>query len=55
MALKYYKKIINKSVLHCIANYTLKLLIIFFFWSGRRDSNPRIQPWQGCVLASEIV
>ncbi len=17
-------------------------------WSGRRDSNPRLQPWQGC-------
>ncbi len=21
------------------------------FWSGRRDSNPRPQPWQGCALA----
>ena len=21
-----------------------------FFWSGRRDSNPRHQPWQGCTL-----
>src|SRR5208283_4884377 len=21
-----------------------------FFWSGRRDSNPRPQPWQGCAL-----
>ena len=20
------------------------------FWSGRRDSNPRHQPWQGCTL-----
>ena len=20
------------------------------FWSGRRDSNPRLQPWQGCAL-----
>ena len=19
-------------------------------WSGRRDSNPRLQPWQGCAL-----
>ncbi len=26
--------------------------LIFFgiFWSGRRDSNPRPQPWQGCAL-----
>ena len=55
MALKYYKKIINKSVLHCIANYTLKLLIIFFFGAGEGIPNPRLQPWQGCVLASEIV
>ncbi len=22
----------------------------FAFWSGRRDSNPRLQPWQGCAL-----
>ena len=22
----------------------------FKFWSGRRDSNPRHQPWQGCTL-----
>jgi hypothetical protein len=21
-----------------------------FFWSGRRDSDPRLQPWQGCTL-----
>ena len=20
------------------------------FWSGRRDLNPRLQPWQGCTL-----
>src|ERR1700689_4586040 len=23
---------------------------IWLFWSGRRDSNPRPQPWQGCAL-----
>src|SRR5262249_38105780 len=22
-------------------------------WSGRRDSNPRPQPWQGCALPAE--
>ena len=22
----------------------------FAFWSGRRDLNPRLQPWQGCAL-----
>src|SRR5262245_62142131 len=21
-----------------------------FGWSGKRDSNPRLQPWQGCTL-----
>ena len=21
-----------------------------FWWSGRRDLNPRLQPWQGCTL-----
>ena len=20
------------------------------YWSGRRDSNPRLQPWQGCQI-----
>ncbi len=24
-----------------------------FRWSGRRDSNPRPQPWQGCALPAE--
>ena len=24
-----------------------------FLWSGRRDSNPRPQPWQGCALPTE--
>ena len=23
-------------------------------WSGRRDSNPRPQPWQGCALPAEL-
>ena len=23
---------------------------LVLFWSGRRDSNPRLQPWQGCAL-----
>src|SRR4051812_15950033 len=26
------------------------LLSIWKDWSGRRDSNPRPQPWQGCAL-----
>ena len=24
-------------------------------WSGRRDSNPRHQPWQGCTLPAELL
>src|SRR3972149_11412330 len=24
-------------------------------WSGRRDSNPRPQPWQGCALPTELL
>ena len=23
---------------------------LYLYWSGRRDSNPRHQPWQGCAL-----
>ena len=26
-----------------------------FVWSGRRDSNPRHQPWQGCALPAELL
>ena len=26
-----------------------------FFVSGRRDSNPRPQPWQGCALPTELL
>ena len=24
------------------------------FWSGKRDSDPRPQPWQGCALPTEL-
>jgi hypothetical protein len=24
------------------------------YWSGKRDSNPRHQPWQGCALPTEL-
>ena len=24
--------------------------LFFFIWSGKRGSNPRPQPWQGCAL-----
>src|SRR3954447_26682782 len=24
--------------------------VVRCFWSGKRDSNPRLQPWQGCTL-----
>ena len=30
--------------------FLFKSLIIINNWSGRRDSNPRHQPWQGCTL-----
>ncbi len=26
----------------------------WLFWSGKRDSNPRPQPWQGCALPAEL-
>ncbi len=30
--------------------YFCKIKIWYISWSGRRDSNPRLQPWQGCAL-----
>ena len=31
-------------------NSLLFLKVLTLYWSGRRDSNPRLQPWQGCAL-----
>ena len=28
----------------------LQFEVYTFFWSGKRDSNSRPQPWQGCAL-----
>jgi hypothetical protein len=39
------------SIVSIISGPTFwKSLISFGIWSGRRDSNPRPQPWQGCAL-----
>ena len=27
---------------------------LFRIWSGKRDSNSRPQPWQGCALPTEL-
>ena len=27
---------------------------LFKMWSGKRDSDPRPQPWQGCALPTEL-
>lgn len=29
-------------------------LRLFKIWSGKRDSNSRPQPWQGCALPTEL-
>ena len=29
--------------------------LFILFWSGRRDSNSRPQPWQGCALPAELL
>jgi hypothetical protein len=31
-------------------NLTDKREGLWEIWSGRRDSNPRLQPWQGCCV-----
>lgn len=30
------------------------LSVSSLFWSGKRDSDPRPQPWQGCALPTEL-
>ena len=29
--------------------------LLFSFWSGKRDSNPRQLPWQGSALPTELL
>ena len=29
-------------------------MVLFTFPSGKRDSNSRPQPWQGCALPTEL-
>jgi hypothetical protein len=44
--------------LHHIVNWSTKQkgkLGFPFFWSGRRGSNSRPQPWQGCALPTELL
>ena len=30
-------------------------MTLILFWSGRRGSNSRPQPWQGCALPTELL
>ena len=39
-----------KSGLGSILSISLYDWIYWIYWSGKRDSNPRLQPWQGCTL-----
>ena len=32
-----------------------KSAFLLTFWSGKRDSNSRPQPWQGCALPTELL
>ena len=41
-------------VLFSGSNPIKELQIHRWIWSGRRDSNPRHQPWQGCTLPTEL-
>jgi len=36
-------------------NLTDKREGLWDFWSGRRDSNPRLQPWQGCRVPLSLI
>ena len=32
----------------------MKKIVVFLKKSGKRDSDPRHQPWQGCALPTEL-
>ena len=38
-----------------IQDFLLSIEVSFWpLWSGKRDSDPRPQPWQGCALPTEL-
>ena len=39
-----------KERIFCLTTWLCRLL-----WSGKRDLNPRLQPWQGCTLPLSYV
>ena len=36
------------------ASFCASVSCLFNKWSGKRDSDPRPQPWQGCALPTEL-
>ena len=38
----------------CKHNQKTSTLSRLWYWSGKRDSNSRPQPWQGCALPAEL-
>ena len=40
----------RRAVRRPLTNIFKYMIYISKIWSGRRDSNPRHQPWQGCTL-----
>ena len=45
----------NKKKNRAIPPGTHDLISLYKFWSGRRVSNSRPQPWQGCALPTELL
>ncbi len=40
---------------HAVQNiFTTNSVFVYIKMSGKRDSNPRLQPWQGCALPTEL-
>ena len=42
------------KLLPTVQNEKRQLEAVFFVLSGKRDSNSRPQPWQGCALPTEL-
>src|ERR1700688_4244166 len=50
-----YQLSYSRMVLHCAASHRLTIADDLLIWSGRRGSNSRPQPWQGCALPAELL
>jgi hypothetical protein len=54
-AIRCITDLLSRHCFHCKKGKLLWASLFLLFWSGRRGSNSRPQPWQGCALPTELL